>query len=293
MEFVRCTTADGHRLDGVLYRVPNQPQAGATTVIMHHGVGGSFYTPGFFEDAVAPLLARGFSVLRANNRGHDIVSRASVGGYVGAAYEAMDDCHADWDAWCNLAAEQGAEKIVLWGHSLGAVKNILYAARSPHAAVMALVASSPPRFSYSQFSSNEEEWPEFETSLTEATKAIDRAPDTLMSVKKPTPLLIAAERFVEKYGPSETYDYVVSVPAITLPLLITIGSKEGVEVRPGLSRLAFWGAHEYLPALANAHTHVSFATVAGGDHAYTGVTGPLAETVLEFLAEHRGTGTQG
>ncbi len=105
-----------------------------------------------------------------------------------------------------------------------------------------------------------------------------------MNVRKPTPLLISAERFVEKYGPHEAFDYTKHVGAISqCPVLITIGSKEGIEVRPGLSRLAFWEAATYLPNLASTQDNVSFASIVDGDHAYRGVSEVLASEVIGFL----------
>lgn len=288
MELVHCTTDDHLRLDGLWY---DSAQGGCeTTVVMHHGVTGSCVTPGFFQDSVEPLVQRGLAVLRANSRGHNVVARASPPaiGYIGSAFEKMDDCHHDWDAWCRFASSRGAKRIVLWGHSLGAVKSILVGAAGVPDGVSAIVASSPPRFSFAQFARCEEEWDEFKASFDEALQATTSgAADRLIEVAKPTPLLIQAERYVEKYGPDETYDYVRHVPKVDVPLLITIGGKEGIERRPGLSRLAFWEAANYLPELAEKHANVRFESIADGDHAYTGVGDALRAVVFTFLKEER------
>ena len=286
MELVHCDASDGIRLDGTWHDATPDLLPVQTLVIMHHGVGGTFFAAGFFEESVSWLTRRGMHVLRANNRGHDIVSRPAGGngGYAGAAFEAMDDCYLDWEAWCTFAVKKGITRIVLWGHSLGAVKSILYCARTPLPQVCALVASSPPRFSYSQFARLADEWPEFEEFYLQAKALVESgAGNTLIEVRKPTPLLIAAARFVEKYGPDEHYDYFRYLGKLSVPTLITIGSKEGVEARPGLSRLAFWEAAESVPAVTHRHPNVSFATIRGGDHAYTGVGDSLRAAVQTFL----------
>ena len=80
-------------------------QLAVDVVILHHGVGGNFYSPGMFEQYSDALLEQGCAVLRVNNRGHDPMSRAVVGEDVkrlGAAYEGMEDCRYDWAAWVTL-----------------------------------------------------------------------------------------------------------------------------------------------------------------------------------------------
>jgi hypothetical protein len=54
------------RLDGAL-RTPEtgrQSRLGLDLVICHHGVGGNFYNPYFFDDLGSLLLAQGCAVLR-------------------------------------------------------------------------------------------------------------------------------------------------------------------------------------------------------------------------------------
>lgn len=53
-----------------------------------------------------------------NNRGHDTIYGADVKGEIkpqGAAYEIVDDCRYDWDAWIGFAAAQGFSRIGVWG----------------------------------------------------------------------------------------------------------------------------------------------------------------------------------
>src|SRR5919197_3640766 len=102
VDLVNVTTRDGIRLDGT-WRKPSGPRAsqlGVDVVILHHGVGGNFYSPGMFDQYSDALLARGCAVLRVNNRGHDLISRAMVDAgtkRLGAAYEDMEGCRDDWE----------------------------------------------------------------------------------------------------------------------------------------------------------------------------------------------------
>jgi len=87
---VDAVTDDGVRLSGAF--LPAHPQAerfpAFDAVLMMHGVGGNFAEP-FFRFFAEELSARGCATLRANNRGHDIVSRSGSPAqpYLGAAHE--------------------------------------------------------------------------------------------------------------------------------------------------------------------------------------------------------------
>ena len=112
VDLVHVQTQDGVRLDGI-WRQPSQPNASqlrVDVVILHHGVGGNFYQPGMFDEYSDALLAQGCAVLRVNNRGHGPVNRTVMGTEIkrlGAAFEVVDDCRYDWQAWIPLALQPG------------------------------------------------------------------------------------------------------------------------------------------------------------------------------------------
>ena len=78
VELVRTRTDDNVRLEGALFR----PTAGsrgprawpADLVILVHGTGNNFYSPGILEHAAATVAAAGTPALRINTRGHDGLS---------------------------------------------------------------------------------------------------------------------------------------------------------------------------------------------------------------------------
>lgn len=289
MELARVVTSDKARLEGLWYPASGVTAApgGIDAVIMHHGVGNNFYTPGFFEDAVPALTGRGIATLRANNRGHDTIYRASgpgaMGPLLGAAYEMMDDCRHDCRAWLDFAAARGCRRVALWGHSLGAVKAIYYAARETHPALAAVVASSPPRFGHSTYANAPAEFAALQAHLSEARALVAAGQgSTLIAVTRPIPLTIAAAVYVDKYGSPDDFDYTRHIAGMTVPLLVTVGSREGVDPTAA-PIIPFAGTTEYLPALGQQNPHMSHLFIPGGDHWYAGCEVPLRDAVLDFL----------
>src|SRR5438270_180766 len=149
VDLVQVKTRDGVRLDG-MFQEASEP--GGTTFCVVHGTGGSFYTSTLFDALAERLLAMGCGVLRVNTRGHDLMSTAvtSKGGRrMGAAYEVVDDCRHDIAAWVDWLAEEAGPRVLLLGHSLGAVKALYALANEPQREVSAPIAILPPRLASS------------------------------------------------------------------------------------------------------------------------------------------------
>jgi alpha-beta hydrolase superfamily lysophospholipase len=181
VELVRTVTRDGLRLDGALAPPPlplgergmrSMPGEGVqslgaalnphprllpkgegtipTAAILLHGVAANFYTSSTFEPLISRLQSLGIAALAVNTRGHDSVFGASLGMVrrrFGAAYETVDDCRHDVAAWVELLKSRGHERIVLIGHSLGAIKAVYAQALEKLPEVVAVVAVSGPRLS--------------------------------------------------------------------------------------------------------------------------------------------------
>src|SRR5262245_44508246 len=136
VELVRTVTRDGLRLDGALSAPADpRPDAGSTlaasAAILVHGVASNFYTSSTFEPLIPKLQAMGLAVLSVNTRGHDSVFSASLGTVrrrFGAAYEIVDDCRQDIGAWIEFLKGRGHQRVVLIGHSLGALKVVYFQA---------------------------------------------------------------------------------------------------------------------------------------------------------------------
>lgn len=282
VELVRTTTADGLRLDGALRAANDGMIRKKPAVLVLHGVGGNFYSSSTFEPLLARLQAAGYPTLTVNTRGHDSVFGAQLGNIrrrLGAAYEIVDECRADIAAWIKLLISRGHERIVLLGHSLGAIKAVYAQANDANANVAAVIAVSPPRLSYTAFTHAQESGVFFESMSIARELAKEGDGDELFTAKFPFPLLISANSYIDKYGPAERYNILEFTQLVRCPLLFTYGTKE-------LSQggIAFAGLPEALNKLPT-HAPRDVAEISDADHFYTGVQAQLAERVGEWLRE--------
>ncbi len=283
VDLVQTTTRDGVRLDGA-YQAPARPGAASLDVdafVLVHGTGGNFYSSTLFDALAERLLALGVGVLRANTRGHDLMSNAVTarGGLrLGAAYEVVDDCRHDLAAWLDWLKQHAGPRLGLLGHSLGAVKCLYALAAEPDAAVARLVAVSPPRLSHSWFAAGDRAAEFLDTYQRARALVAAGEPDALLDVRLPLPFVVTAAGYVEKYGPDERYNYLRFLGRVSCPTLLTLG-----EVESG-QNMAFRGAAQEAARVAPA---VRVETIAGADHFYTGVRDRLFGCVEGWLGAGR------
>ncbi len=287
VDLVHVETEDGIRLDGTLRRPTAETVStwGVDAMILHHGVGENFYQPSLFDDYCDPLLENGCAVLRVNNRGHDLVSRAVVRQpgqrqkaiRVGAAFEDMDAVRCDFEAWVAFAHTAGYRRIGLWGHSLGAAKSIYYLATCQAVQVHCVIAASPPRFSLTDFLDADASG-SFQSNLALAKRHMQEGnPEALLDIHFPVPLLISARTFLQKYGPAGQLDILSHIPQVTVPTLILIGTREADTM------LAFRGLSPKIAQLADDFEHLTFSMVEGADHQYTQRRTELWQAVSSWL----------
>ena len=100
---------------------------------------------------------------------------------------------------------------------------------------------------------------------------------SLLDVQLPLPMLIAAGAFVEKYGPSERYNYLKFLRGLQAPALVLFGGQE-VE-----SNMAFQGRLDAVKALAAVQPRLEVETVAGADHLYTSRRPELLRIMQRWL----------
>jgi pimeloyl-ACP methyl ester carboxylesterase len=280
-ELVRTLTPDGMRLDGALLAGDPVETKPADAALCLHGVGMSFYTSSTLE-GVAPTLRRlGISVLLANTRGHDSLYTASVAmgrRRQGAAVEIVDECRLDVAGWCKFLVERGFARILLVGHSLGAIKAVYSQAHEPAANVVGLIAASAPRLSCQAFKNSLESAPFFD-SLTTAEQLFKAGRgDELFVAKFPFPLLISATSYIDKYGPAERYNILNFSGRVTVPALFTYGSKE-----LDIGGVAFAGLPEALAKLPEKRSLLDVEVIAGADHNYTGCGDSLATAMSGWI----------
>lgn len=280
VELVRTQTADGLRLDGALRTVDDGRVRKQPAVIVLHGVGGNFYSQGTLEPTIDALHAAGYPTLAVNTRGRDSVFGAQLGTVrkrLGAAYEIVDECRLDIAAWIKFLSAREHERVILLGHSLGAIKAVYAQGHDHHLQVVAVVAVSPPRLSYTAFMNAPESVVFFESMSIARELAKEGAGDELFTAKFPFPLLITADSYIDKYGPAERYNVLEAAPLLNCPALFVYGTKELTQ-----GGIAFAGMPEALGKLT-ALSSRDIAIVDGADHFYAGVQDELASRVGEWL----------
>ena len=268
VDLIRVTTRDGVNLDGMLQRSAAERKLDVGVVCMIHGTGGNFYGSSLFDAFAQRFLALGCAVLRVNTRGHDGISTATTtrGGLrLGAAYETVDDCRHDVAAWLEWMRANVGPDVALLGHSLGAVKCVYAASHEPQSAPRRLIAVSPPRLSYSWFCAGAQA-AEFLKTYEEAQALVSAGrAGTLIEVRLPLPMAIAAGGYLEKYGPDERYNYLNFLGSVPCPTLVLLGSVEVAK------NMAFQETPAEVARVAERHAHIAVETIAGADHFYSGV----------------------
>src|ERR1700722_10224093 len=147
VELVEVRTSDDIRHAGAFAAArPGTAALRFYAALMMHGAAGTFSDP-FYRNFSAALVERGVATLRANNRGHDVINTGNGRGkLLGTALEILDDCVLDWQAWIGFLAARRYHRVLLFGHSLGAVKTAYYLATLHDERVTGCILASPLRF---------------------------------------------------------------------------------------------------------------------------------------------------
>lgn len=287
VELVRTVTQDGLRLDGAMAQGltvaregVSRPSTPCDAAILLHGVGGNFYSARTLEPLIAMLLNQGIVPLAVNTRGHDAVFEASLGNVrrrFGAAFEIVDECRLDIAAWVQLLAARSLDKVLLIGHSLGAIKSVYAQAHEKLPQVRAVAAISPPRLSYAAYM-NAPDSSRFWESMQTAQQLVKAGRgEELFTSTFPFPLLISAKSYIDKYGPAERYHLLRFAAELPCPALFVYGSKE-----LSSGGIPFAGVPEALAALPPGQPR-TIKIIPGADHFYTGLGQELASAVMSWV----------
>ena len=156
-EIVWTPSEDQRAQAGLLIR-PMASPVQSIGVVSIHGATGSFYVPLLIQLGHA-LAQRGYPFVSGNTRGHDVAAQdlpwsLFIRGTGSEAYATLrlgGGGWARWDeephdvaGWINCIVAQGAEQVVLVGHSLGALRIIYYQAvrQDPRVVGLVLVSGS-------------------------------------------------------------------------------------------------------------------------------------------------------
>ena len=297
VDLIHCSASDGLRLDGALHvprrssgdsrAAPEEAQTAARepapfdALLFLHGAAANFYGSRLSEEITPALLDLGMAVLWANTRGHDAMTPFASPGprrRQGAAFEIVDECRLDVAAWVDWLVASGYVRVGIVGHSLGAIKAVYAQAHSPHDAVKAVIALSPPRLSYSAFQDGVRS-DEFAANIAAARAHVERGePEALLDVRFPFPMLITAGGYLDKYGPAERYNILRFADRVACPMLFCYGS---IELASG--GMPFAGLCEALDELPRQGHVRDIAVVPGADHFYNDTWAELAVEVASWI----------
>ena len=268
-----CTfkTADNERLHGALLTPEEAPSDLALLFV--HGVAMNFYLPPLFVFG-KELAERGFHNFVINTRGHDWISRAgNLTQFGGSAYENLEDCLPDLDAALGFLKTQGYRRYVLIGHSLGAIKSIIYQGTRQRPDVAGIVSCSAPRQFYSERVARQ---PGFRDLIekAEAMVAEGKGEELIPVGVGSTPGIFTARSHVNKYGRDDNNDCRPYAKRLGCPLLAIVGSAE-----PKF----FW---DYAQEIVDgAGSNGTCRLVDGANHFYNQHTSEIVEIIYQWLCE--------
>ena len=275
-QLVSTQSEDGYLLEGALF-TPADGGRQSPPVVWMHGFTGRFYEQ-YIVTIARRLAARGHVFVTGNNRGHHIGAnivnlRGGPNLRAGGWWENFSDCQFDFSAWVEFAVNLGFPRVILVGHSLGALKAVTYMAESQDPRVRALVSASGPM----RVMRRQQQDPE-RVALARRMVADGRGEDLLPY--DGTPFSTSAQTLIWRTQANlDVYGLEREDPPIgrvRCPVLFILGSQE-----PEI------GTADDLPTLTrNAASASSVETlyVEGADHVYTDRAEVVADGLAAWLA---------
>jgi len=276
----RVKTTDQFELQGLLYT----PQQKTDIVVLHcHGMAGNFYENRFVNITGLQLVAHGIAFCAMNNRGHDMISDFIVVkegkieyARVGEVYERVEDAVKDIAAWVDFLKEKGFAKIILMGHSLGAVKAVLYAKEYQNELKGLILASPPDMHRHAKVEKD------FAQKMDEAKELVAQGQERKLLSK---PVLdwypISAGTYLNLFtegGPADVFSIEsgkkpTRILKLNLPILVLFGEKDDCyDYGPEEIRTFF------ITYLKNAKMEI----VPKANHVYLNQEEAFAQLVLKF-----------
>ena len=247
-----------------------------------HGLGGNFYGSRLNLRLAEKLQQMGLATVLGNTRGHDGLNTSTVGGRAltrGAAIEIVDECRHDVQGWINWLTKRGFRRILLVGHSLGAIKSLYAQAHQPDRHVKGIVGLSATRLSHLAFlaSTGKDKflgWFQRATHLVQNDQAQE-----LLDVDFPFPTTISAGAYVDKYGPQDRYNWMRFVGHIETPVLLMFGEDELA------NNPAFQGLLEDAQQLLGPYPNYDLQVIPRADHFYAGAHSVACDAMQAWIGK--------
>jgi len=286
-ELVSTITADRVRLHGFLMDAEPVTHDFADAAVISHGLAGNFYSSSLLLEMASRLNRIGIATVIGNSRGHDFLNwslRSGRTDTLGAAVEDVDECRFDVGGWVQFLVRQGFRRILLVGHSLGAIKSLYAQAWQPESQVVGVVAISPTRLNSGQFLSSPRA-DEFRNTLAAAQAMVDAGePDRLMQVGFPFPTWMSAIAYLNKYGHENRFDWFGFIDRVTVPVAIFFGQRE-LDENP-----AFDGLESAMNSVMAQMPSIHRETIADADHFYVAHVDSLCERMEAWIDGQRMSG---
>ena len=280
-DLVEVTTEDGVLLGGA-YFAPSVDRRSSTVeaVCFFHGDGGHFYRKLYLELG-ARLAANGIAFLAANRRGHDIVSNGATDGpLAGYAHESVNDSRLDYAAWLDLLKERGHTKVVIGGHSGGAVRAVYSQSKERYPAVAGVIAVSPGEYDHEGISTlHPGESADAYSWCVERVESGD--PDAYIKPGIPWGSTWTARAFIDCFNPDNRYSVTRRAAELDCPALFVFGEEECGD---GPSKLPVCGA-AMRSLSAAAYEDIDIQVIEGADHGYRERDNQLFATILGWLSD--------
>lgn len=285
-ELVQTITSDFVRLHG-FYRestqtlVTNAETGAINAAILTHGLGGNFYSSRLLFHLAEVLESIGIHVIIANTRGHDMINSSTWAGKtrsVGAAFEDVADSKMDITAWADFLVKRGHTNIASIGHSLGAIKSIYSQAFASHPNIKNIIALSATRLSHAKLSDSPRGELFRETIKKCESLVQQKQANNPIQVPFPFPTWMSPQGYLDKYGPSESFNWLDFVDRIEIPTLMLFGEKELNE------NVAFEGLRDDLALLSDGWNSLTIHEIEEADHFYTSRFNEVGENIVRWLA---------
>jgi pimeloyl-ACP methyl ester carboxylesterase len=268
-----CTfkTADSERLHGLMF-TPTEDRSDLALLFIH-GVAMNFYLPplAVFGQELAKRRYHSFVI---NTRGHDWISRAgNLTRFGGSAYESIEDCIPDLDAALEWLWRQNYRRFVLVGHSLGAIKSIIYQSTRQRRDIIGIVSCSPPKQFHAERVARE---PGFQKIITHAESlvAAGKGEEVLTISFGNSPNLFSARTLLNKFNKDNRNDLRPHAKRLGCPILVIVGGAEP----------KFF--HEYAQEIAVAARPTgTYKLVKNANHFYNRHTSEIVDLIYQWLEQ--------
>ena len=287
VDLVQVDTPEGIKLSGAYFAPAGvDRQSSADALIYFHGDGGHFYNP-LYLWLGQRMAERGIAFLAANRRGHDHVANGARGGpLAGYAFESVDDSRADYAAWLALLRERGHTRIVMGGHSGGAVQGHLRAGqrevrqrdwqscrcRRASTTTKGVIALHGEDF-LGPFRESER-------------NVAEGRPDALLRPGVPWGSTWSARAYVDCFNQDNRYSVTRHAANTGVPTHFIFGGEECAIGGP--QELPVCGRARRSVAAAG-YPHVQVTEIEGANHGYVGREEELFQTMFTWLSEPLGT----